>query len=271
MASMLPRLASRVFQEADFRVAGPGADDVSEGRRTRMLDQGFEPLRILAGLRSHGVSFVLVGGLGAAVRGGPVETDDVDIVPPGRPAEPSASGALAPAARGTAGCPERSATDDRVSYDTSYGRLDCMELPSEFASLERERDGDGRRQRRHGSRGVARGPRPLEADVPGPRRCGATPCARRRGVTDVGLRAGALVAHVHGTKDVTAQLREELAPQWTREELSARRRRSGAERPHRSYPGEARERRRVPHRGQPRRTPAPPQEGLSAEASILRS
>jgi hypothetical protein len=100
-----------------------------------MLVQGFEPLRILAGLRSHGVSYVLVGGLGAAVRGGPVETDDVDIVLPDDPQNLPRL-ALSLQQLGAQLDAPASATEDRVSYDTSYGRLDCMELPLEFASLD---------------------------------------------------------------------------------------------------------------------------------------
>ena len=100
-----------------------------------MLVQGFEPLRILAGLRSHGVSYVLVGGLGAAVRGGPVDTDDVDIVLPNDPQNLPRL-ALSLQQLGAQLDSPTSASDDRVSYDTSYGRLDCLELPSEFATLD---------------------------------------------------------------------------------------------------------------------------------------
>ena len=47
-----------------------------------MVDAGFDPLRILAGLRSHGVSYVLVGGLGAAVHGGPsTQTTSTSCLP----------------------------------------------------------------------------------------------------------------------------------------------------------------------------------------------
>lgn len=100
-----------------------------------MLVQGFEPLRILAGLRSHGVSFVLVGGLGAAVRGGPVDTDDVDICLPSDPQNLPRL-ALSLQQLGAQLDAPTSAGDDRVSYDTSYGRLDCLELQGEFASLD---------------------------------------------------------------------------------------------------------------------------------------
>lgn len=98
-----------------------------------MLAQ-FEPLRILAGLRSHGVSYVLVGGLGVAVRGGPIETDDVDICLPDDP-ENLPRLALALQQLGAQLDSGASADAYRVSYDTQYGRLDCLELPSEYGSL----------------------------------------------------------------------------------------------------------------------------------------
>jgi hypothetical protein len=100
-----------------------------------MVVQVFEPLRILAGLRSHGVSYVLVGGLGAAVRGGPAETDDVDIVLPNDPKNLPRL-ALSLQQLGAQLDAPASSSEDRVSYDTSYGRLDCMELAVEFASLD---------------------------------------------------------------------------------------------------------------------------------------
>jgi hypothetical protein len=100
-----------------------------------MLAQGFEPLRILACLRSHGVSYVLVGGLGAAVRGGPVDTDDVDVILPDDPQNLPRL-ALSLQQLGAQLDAPAAASEDRVSFETSYGRLDCLELPSEFASLD---------------------------------------------------------------------------------------------------------------------------------------
>lgn len=99
-----------------------------------MLDQRFEPLRILAGLRAHGVSYVLVGGLGVAVRGGPLDTDDVDICVPDDP-ENIPRLALALQQLGAQIDTSEPTADSRVSYRTRYGRLDCLELPSEFDSL----------------------------------------------------------------------------------------------------------------------------------------
>jgi hypothetical protein len=178
-----------------------------------MLVQGFEPLRILAGLRSHGVSFVLVGGLGAAVRGGPVETDDVDIVLPDDPQNLPRL-ALSLQQLGAQLDAPTSATDDRVSYDTSYGRLDCLELPSEFASLDAnaaEMDvGNGVTARVASLEDLARLKR-TSPDLEGAVRLHAL----------VGAVSPTYTAPVSqpAHKDPAAQLREELAPQWTREEL----------------------------------------------------
>ena len=180
-----------------------------------MLVQGFEPLRILAGLRSHGVSFVLVGGLGAAVRGGPVETDDVDIILPDDPQNLPRL-ALSLQQLGAQLDAPTSATDDRVSYDTSYGRLDCLELPSEFASLDAnaaEMDvGNGVTARVASLEDLARLKR-TSPDLEGAVRLHAL----------VGAASPTYVAPVSqpAHKDPTAQLREELAPQWTREELTS--------------------------------------------------
>jgi hypothetical protein len=178
-----------------------------------MLVQGFEPLRILAGLRSHGVSFVLVGGLGAAVRGGSVETDDVDIALPDDPQNLPRL-ALSLQQLGAQLDAPTSATDDRVSYDTSYGRLDCLELPLEFASLDAnsaEMDvGNGVTARVASLEDLARLKR-TSPDLEGAVRLHAL----------VGAASPTYVAPVSqpAHRDPTAQLREELAPQWTREEL----------------------------------------------------
>lgn len=42
---------------------------------------GFEPRRILEVLFSHGVQYVLVGGVAGTLHGSPLPTDDLDIVP----------------------------------------------------------------------------------------------------------------------------------------------------------------------------------------------
>ena len=87
------------------------------GEEDPMVDQAFDPLRILAGLRSHGVSFVLVGGLGAAVHGGTVDTDDVDICLPNDPVNLPRL-ALSLQQLGAQLDAPSAASDDRVSYET---------------------------------------------------------------------------------------------------------------------------------------------------------
>lgn len=44
-----------------------------------------EPDRILAALRRHGVRFVMIGGLAAALHGSPFPTEDLDITPASDP------------------------------------------------------------------------------------------------------------------------------------------------------------------------------------------
>jgi hypothetical protein len=187
-----------------------------------MLEQGFEPLRILAGLRSHGVSYVLVGGLGAAVRGGPVDTDDVDIVLPDDPQNLPRL-ALSLQQLGAQLDAPASATDDRVSYDTSYGRLDCLELPSEFASLVANGDemevGNGVTARVASIEDLARLKR-MSPDLEGAVRLHALVGAAPTRYEEPAPRSAPSDAvPPSAQKDPATQLREELAPQWTREEL----------------------------------------------------
>jgi hypothetical protein len=89
----------------------------------------FDPLRLLASLRSHGARYVLVGGLAAAVRGGPIETDDVDIC---IPRDDENYGCLALALRQLAAVPVGEDAAARSSYLTSCGPLDVIELGDEF-------------------------------------------------------------------------------------------------------------------------------------------
>jgi hypothetical protein len=98
------------------------------------MGQVFEPVRILAGLRSHGVSYVLVGGLGAAVHGASLDTDDVDICLPGD-TENLARLALALQQLVAEQRHPRSDEDHQVSFDTPFGRLDVFESDEEFTAL----------------------------------------------------------------------------------------------------------------------------------------
>ncbi len=99
------------------------------------MDEAFDPLRILAGLRAHGVLFVLVGGLATAARGSPIETDDVDICFPG---DDDNLERLGLALRDLEAHPAsgQSGDEHRVSFTTAAGRLDCLESASGFADLD---------------------------------------------------------------------------------------------------------------------------------------
>ena len=93
------------------------------------MSQPLEPLRMLATLRSNGATFVLVGGLAAAVRGGPIDTDDVDIA---IPRDHENYRRLALALRQMAAVPIGEDAADRSSYATSWGALDVIEFGDEF-------------------------------------------------------------------------------------------------------------------------------------------
>jgi hypothetical protein len=99
-----------------------------------------EPLRMLATLRAHGVSFVLVGGVASAAHGGPIAFDDVDICIP-QDTDNLRKISLALQQLGAEPIGEDSA--HRSSYATTAGRLDVIELGSSFAGLyERGSDED---------------------------------------------------------------------------------------------------------------------------------
>jgi hypothetical protein len=85
----------------------------------------FEPLRMLAALRSHGVSYVLVGGLARAAHGSPIEIDDVDICVP---RDDDNLGRLGLALEQLGATPVGEDTSFRTSYDTVAGRLDVIEV-----------------------------------------------------------------------------------------------------------------------------------------------
>jgi hypothetical protein len=96
------------------------------------MTQPLEPLRMLATLRSNGADFVLVGGLAGAVRGGPIDTDDVDIC---IPRDDDNYRRLALALRQMAAVPIGEDAADRSSYATSWGPIDMIELGEEFDSF----------------------------------------------------------------------------------------------------------------------------------------
>jgi hypothetical protein len=94
----------------------------------------FDSLRILAGLRSHGVNYVLIGGLAAAAHGSPLDTDDVDVCLAPDDQNLDHLG-LALLDLGADPVPDDSGDSDRVSFITTAGRLDCLELGGRFSEL----------------------------------------------------------------------------------------------------------------------------------------
>ena len=98
------------------------------------MDEEFDPLRILANLREHEVSYVLVGGLAAAVQGSPVQTNDVDIILPPDDENIEKLG-LVLRDLGARQEPEATEGEHKASFTTTAGRLDCLESPR-FAAVE---------------------------------------------------------------------------------------------------------------------------------------
>lgn len=105
-----------------------------------MSDRAFRPLSILHALAGHGVRFVLIGGLAAAVRGSPVITGDVDICH-ARDVEnlERLAAALREANARLRGAPgdapfrldARSlAQGDHFTFSTDLGALDCLATPA---------------------------------------------------------------------------------------------------------------------------------------------
>jgi hypothetical protein len=93
----------------------------------------FDPLRIVAALRSHGVSYVLVGGLAAAAWGSPNETDDIDICLTAHEGNLERLGLalmdLGAVRRNEGG------GEHRVSFRTNAGQLDVFELTGGYADI----------------------------------------------------------------------------------------------------------------------------------------
>jgi hypothetical protein len=97
------------------------------------MDDEFDPLRLLAGLRSHGVTYVLVGGLASAARGSTIALDDVDIVIP--PADDENLGNLGLALAQLGAEPIGEDDAHRSSFLTAVGQLDVIELGEAYDGL----------------------------------------------------------------------------------------------------------------------------------------
>ena len=99
------------------------------------MPEGFDPLGVVAGLIAHGVSYVMVGELAAEAQGAPMDADRVEICLPGDQ-DNLARLALALEQLGARQISPESDGDNQASFDSSMGRLDCVESSSEFASLD---------------------------------------------------------------------------------------------------------------------------------------
>lgn len=200
----------------------------------------FEPVRILASLRSHGVSYVLVGGLGAAVHGASLDTDDVDIFLPGD-TENLARLSLALQQLVAEQRPPTSEADHQVSFDTPFGPLDIIENDEEFAVLNA-----GATDVNVG-RGVVTRVASLD-DLARLKR--GSDDLQGAGPLD---RAGGGARGLRGSADLAGRCRP-------------RAQRSG-----RSDPAEARRGRHLPHGSQQRSASAAPEEGLAAPKRSTRA
>ena len=92
------------------------------------MEQVFEPLRMIAGLRARGVSFVLTGDLAAMTHGADLMPDRVEIcVDQGSQVIERLTDVLMPL--GGERIDEKD-EDDRAEYRTSVGELECVALTS---------------------------------------------------------------------------------------------------------------------------------------------
>jgi len=100
------------------------------------MSEAFDPLRILAGLRAHGVTYVLVGGLGAAVREAQADADGVDICVPSDPENLARLALTLQQLGAQLNAPAGSDDEHQVTFETPFGRLSCLESDAEFALLQ---------------------------------------------------------------------------------------------------------------------------------------
>jgi hypothetical protein len=96
------------------------------------MTQPLEPLRMLSTLRSHGVTFVLVGETAMAARGGSIDIEAVEIC---IPEDQQNLRRVCLALQHLGAIPVGPDAADRSSYETVDGALDVIELRDGFAEL----------------------------------------------------------------------------------------------------------------------------------------
>ncbi|MEX0984282.1 MAG: hypothetical protein WD096_04455 [Actinomycetota bacterium] len=92
----------------------------------------FDPLRVAAAFRAHGVDYVLVGGVATAAHGAPMDIDDIDVLLPPDDDNVSRVGL----ALMELGAEAVSSEDEhRSTFETSAGRLDLIEISDGFEGV----------------------------------------------------------------------------------------------------------------------------------------
>jgi hypothetical protein len=99
-----------------------------------MSDEGFDPLRIVATLRARGVSYVLTGGIAAAVHGSAIATADIEVCL-ADDGENLRRVGLALEDLVAVPSPREGDDDHRLTFDSGAGRFTIVEVPSGFEEL----------------------------------------------------------------------------------------------------------------------------------------
>ena len=94
--------------------------------------ESFDPLRVAAAFRSHGVDYVLVGGVATAVHGAPMEPDDIDIL---LPADEDNVTRVGLALLELGAHPLQTGEEHRSTFSTTAGRLDLIEIPDGYEDV----------------------------------------------------------------------------------------------------------------------------------------
>ena len=119
---------------------------MSGERRGEWHEWPFDPLPALRSLSTHGVDYILVGGLAAVLQGSPLPTYDIDITPAATAGNPERLGAALAAIGAvtlTHVADSSQALDQRIdlSFQTPFGHIDLHHGPAGFnnyAALRRD-------------------------------------------------------------------------------------------------------------------------------------
>ena len=112
---------------------------MSGARQGEWHEWPFEPLPVLRALATHGVEYVLIGGLAAVLQGSPLPTYDIDVAP----APSAANGRRLAAALADIDAAALTNAEDAnqalhrhvdVSYATPFGYIDLHHKPAGFKS-----------------------------------------------------------------------------------------------------------------------------------------